>query len=799
MDIKLKQTALSNLAKTAGEIVEKALSNEADKIAHILTTETQYDVITSQIELLDTISYRVYEKAVATFSALLKRLDLIELTYQEIVGYPLERLKQFQTKDQIIIAVLEALQHIKYHSPVAILAIFFDYSVHPEENVRKQAVAGIETLANYNLDIFYSDGKDWPGLGWEPQEKVLAKIQAFSPDQQKQFLDGILAACSKMLSPTADGALWSYDKVTISTGALPAQDGIKTLRAKVLQLLVDIYSQAESLENKRHIFSVMQEAAITPHTGKYDNDVLKMVADNIVTILEFMKKIAASEDLQMMQKIEHDTYWHFYRMGKFDSRIEKLAFEIRDLLLVHDEYKIFRILIGFESVFREWNATPKEQDEFEKERQYREKSAIEFAQSISANNYEEWKKRILDYASIRSNDMATFPYFGKFLEAFGKYSPDLALKIVQENVEKLNGFIVAILCGAAQADKKKVYAAISPWASEGKYLFYLIKFLEFTDDLNESLLKQLFDKAVEYQDSVALNQIIATVSAKFSEERKSLISSYFIPAIRLLTAQGDYRWIFNFWYRKERSAVIAAMPKEGYTVILDNLFLVPKIDHQAEEILYQLAEIDPEAVVQFFLKRIEKKKSEELKNEFEAIPFSFYKLAEPLSKIPEVAVRVVREQYNGDYGMFMYRGAKLLKNIFPQFDTKFEKALIEVVQKNSKDDVLFVMAILRNYEGKPFIHTVCKELVKSLPTDDELLDEVKVILQSTGVVHGSHGFAEAYERKINEIQPWLQDTDPKVKSFAEKYITGLKLQIDAENKRADENIMIRKHQYGAEE
>ncbi|MEQ1704749.1 MAG: hypothetical protein ABL867_02100 [Rickettsiales bacterium] len=801
MEIKQKKSILEHLARIADadQAAKEAVEKEADKIVQVLATETQYDVITAQIELLDTIAYRVFEKAVATCSALLKRLETIELTHQEIAGYPLERLQKFYTKEKIIIAVLEVLQHIRYHAPEAIMDLFFAYSVHSDETVRKQAITGIEAIASYDLDIFYGDGKGWVGLGWQPQEKVLEKIKAFAPEQQKKYLDGILAASKKMLSPTAEGTRWSYDKVTISTGAIPAQDGIKSLRNQVLDLLKSLYHQAESLEGKRRILGVMQVAAGTPHMGKYGNDILEMVAGNIVTILEFMKEIAPSEDMQMMQKIEHDAYWHYYRMGDADPRIQKVAFEIRDLLLAHDEYKIFRILIGFESIFREWKTTKQDHDEIEEERQYREKTSIELAQSITEEDYDAWKKRILHYASIKSNDMATFPYFGKFLEAFGRHSPDLALKLVRENVNELNGFIVALLCGAALTDKEKAYDVIRPWVAEGKQLFYVLRFFEFSDDLDEILLKQIFDKATVQKDSAAMNQIIATVSTKISDERKSLISAYFLPAIQWLTEQGDCRWIFNFWYRRERKAVIAAMPEEGITVILDNLFLLPRIDHEAEEVLCQLADTSPEAVLQFFLMRITKEKTDGLNNEFEAVPFSFYKLAEPLSKIPETAANVLREQYDGNYGMFIYRGAKLLKNIFPQFHDNLEKALVRIAHGNTRDDLLFVMAILRNYEGQPFIHGVCRELVKILPEDDELLGEVRIILQSTGVVHGTHGFAEAFARKIGEIEYWLNDADPKIKAFTEKYIQGLRLQIEAENKRADEDIILRRHQYGTDD
>ena len=159
----------------------------------------------------------------------------------------------------------------------------------------------------------------------------------------------------------------------------------------------------------------------------------------------------------------------------------------------------------------------------------------------------------------------------------------------------------------------------------------------------------------------------------------------------------------------------------------------------------------------------------------------------------------VLKTYDGNYGLFIYRGARLLKNIFPDLPTEFEHKLIQVVQTKAEDNYLFVMAILRNYDGRPSIHVVCKELVKILPEGDKLLNEVSIILQSTGVVSGEYGFVEAYKNKIDEIAPWLEDRDSKVKHFAEEYVESLEKQIEYEQKRADEDVMLRKHQYGDED
>jgi len=121
--------------------------------------------------------------------------------------------------------------------------------------------------------------------------------------------------------------------------------------------------------------------------------------------------------------------------------------------------------------------------------------------------------------------MATFPYFGKFLEHFGKTSPTLALKLLSETSDQLGNFIIAILCGVAETDcKKDVYSLIEGWCDEGKYLSSLARFFEFSLEMNEKLLKEILNKALANNDLNTLNQIIASVSAQYNEANKHLIS-----------------------------------------------------------------------------------------------------------------------------------------------------------------------------------------------------------------------------------------------------------------------------------
>ena len=301
------------------------------------------------------------------------------------------------------------------------------------------------------------------------------------------------------------------------------------------------------------------------------------------------------------------------------------------------------------------------------------------------------------------------------------------------------------------------------------------------------------------EDTAVLNQIVASVSAQYGEDRKDLVERFFIPALQKLTERHDSGWLFGFWFRKERGPILAGMDADGHKAVLDNLFWLKKIDYHAEEVLSVLAKQSPALVIEFFCKRLAREKDEAGEDRYEAIPYTFHKLSKPLSEYPAEAVDAVRAMYDGNYGLFIYRGARLLKNIFPDFPAEFQKKLLETARTGEKDDLLFVLAILRNYDGSPVIQDICKDLVKISPKDDSILNEVDIILRSTGVVSGEYGFVNAYEKKIEEIEPWLSDDSSVVRDFAKRYVSDLRKSIEWEQKRADEDIALRKHLHGTDD
>ena len=148
------------------------------------------------------------------------------------------------------------------------------------------------------------------------------------------------------------------------------------------------------------------------------------------------------------------------------------------------------------------------------------------------------------------------------------------------------------------------------------------------------------------------------------------------PALHVLTEMKDASWIFEAWFRKEARDLFAKMDTDGIEHVLRNLLVLDKIDYDAEEVLYGLGQRNPERVMRFLIERIAieaKNQSDNEARDFDAIPFEFYKLQELLSKIPGAAVRSVLEQYRTDATLFAYRGATLLRNIFPEFSESLRR------------------------------------------------------------------------------------------------------------------------------
>ena len=143
------------------------------------------------------------------------------------------------------------------------------------------------------------------------------------------------------------------------------------------------------------------------------------------------------EDLPIIQQIESHSYWIFYHA--ISPEIETAALAVEDAIHQHSEYQIYKILIGFEGKFGDWSELKNDDGSGKEDDKLRKEKASEYAESITPENYDEWRQRILKYVQTESNDLATFPIFYHFLEVFASTQPELALQLISTDSERIKG------------------------------------------------------------------------------------------------------------------------------------------------------------------------------------------------------------------------------------------------------------------------------------------------------------------------------------------------------------------------
>ncbi len=797
MDHSSKIKILTQLARTGGEVADNALGKEAAKIAAALASETRYDLLEQQIELLDIFAFRVPETAVAIVRDFIDRLGDLELTYDSVMGVSESDRTTYQNNNHLSVGVLKLLDRIRYHRLEDILEIFLLQSKNENAEVRKQANEGLEHLAEYNIDIYYG-GKNRAGFGPAPQLDILVWVEALDAAEQRRNSSAIIDVCKHLLSPSMGSTTWDYNTVTWSSAPIPVTDEIKDIRRRSRRLLKRLYGMATTTAEKMSVINAMLESTRTPNMGEYSDQLLRMVSEDTLEVLAFFRELLPDEELPIVQKIEHDAFWRFRHAASGD--VKAAALEIRDRLANHSDYAIYKDLIGFEGVFEDWEESLIGERDFTEEQKYRSAKATEYADSINAESWTEWRGRILRFAKTESDDLATFPYFFEFLRQFAENSLDLAYSLLTENLDEIRPFTIPLLRGLWKGPRKAdLRALMLKWIAADLQLIAVTKLFISNDNIDEELLHILLDKGAKDANRDILVSIVTVAVSNYADGRKDLILKFFLPAVISLSKIGDASWINELWYRKERVDILRDLEEDGREIILGGLLVAGDIDYHAEELLVPLAQVDPRRIIAFFGERQRYQEAITPGGRYDAIPYQFHQLHKTLADFPELAVNTVRSWFYENEELFQYRGANLLKIIFPDFAEPFQAKLLELVHTGEKQDIEFVLSVLRNYEGKPFLRGICREIVAALPENDDLLTTIEMVLQTTGVVMGEFGFAEAHERKIEEIKPWLTDENERVRNFSAGYVTSLERQAKSERRRAEEGIELRKHAYGVRE
>jgi hypothetical protein len=357
-------------------------------------------------------------------------------------------------------------------------------------------------------------------------------------------------------------------------------------------------------------------------------------------------------------------------------------------------------------------------------------------------------------------------------------------------------FLPAMLGGLELGvGRDSLHRKLLQWIGDHRYVSQILWYQRYAVEVDPQLVESALNAAVEAQDDAAVLKAIAASVARHGDVDGGLISRVFVPALRYLNEKGDTRWVNEAAVLPAKSSILQDLSPEQVDLVLTGLRARARVEYREEEILNEIANGHPTKIVDFFGQRLAAERKGLDGDRFEAIPYEFYLLQPALQKIPEYAVATARKWFTEDKEYFVYRGGRLLANVFPAFTPEYERALQVVSERGAKDDLEFLVQVLANYNGQVFTHDLTKRIADALPANDPLLQHIGMALDSTGALLGEFGLAEAYRGKKREMEPWLADSRERVREFARWHIHHLDLQIAAEQRRSEEALEFRKRSY----
>jgi ppGpp synthetase/RelA/SpoT-type nucleotidyltranferase len=696
--------------------------------------------------------------------------------------------------DMLTRLVVEIVDSLRYADVIGTLQLLIDlYPNEADERIRKQIVGVAEHLAEFDINIYQKVG---PNL----QLALLDHLGGLDVSVIDAAWDIVLTVWRECLHSDITGSQWSADSVTLRTGAVPVSPGLQEVREKAFASLFNAYDRSRDDSRRTAVFAALDAATSTPFQGNYSNDLLRLTVVDAARVARFAIARAPGMSHELRQHLEHQLHHDYQRArqliddpeNRFECGAEARALaaaivEFRDAINADVDFVRYKVLVGFESIYPGHWEEGREFD-FRKAEQYRRAEAQRYIRAIDSANEAHWFGLIARCAETRSQDLMTFPLFVEFLTQLAEQRPEVVDRLLVRAPDRLREFLAAFLAGFERSARTDIYEqTLERELQSGRTLAGIARHVRHSQGSHPGLASRVLARSIETAAVMAVIECLIIAMERWGSDAITDSDAYLQEALRFLNVRHQSGWVQLGWFLKSTDPFYAGLSPSAADLLLENLGYLRRIDPHAERILEHLAAHHPEKVWDFFAARLayDRSKDADDKSRYEAIPHRFFGLEKELSKDPDLAIRKGLAWFTERAELFQYGGGRLLSSTFPDSTPPFTEALLRVVQAGGELEASFALAILANYRGAPATHSVLKEIVARFADDERKMKMVANALNSTGVVSGEYGFANAWRERRQSLSEWLTDERPRVQEFATQHIVRLNLMIADEQRRAE--------------
>ncbi|WP_096665698.1 GTP pyrophosphokinase [Polaromonas sp. AET17H-212] len=790
------QRLIEGKALFDGDALE-AIVDAADNNVRVAALETFAENVLPLYDDLQTVYPEI-------FARLVEAADRARVTPPVVIETPYGTLPA-KTYSDVVKAIADIFARYRYLNIAATfdaLCRLYGWAAGGEDEQKPLIELGM-ALAKHQLHV-------WQQHGPAAQVILVERIEMLGDDERRVLSPLLSAMLGEMLGTEISGTTNSSIAVTFHRGAVVASDALRDVRTKAIALLKRQFALAVSDEERRAILLALQAATRLPFSAGYSNALARLVMDDTRTIMEFQTEIVSTLGLDLRQTTEdwiHRGYWRYAELPQSMRedpelvaacpRVLAAALAFRDVVNADPDFEIYKILVGFNSVY-----PPAWEDEdfsYEQTQSYRTERVDALLASVNETNADVWFDRISRYARTESNDAATFPVFGNFLDQLAEAQPAIVFSYIDRLEGPLENFLPPMLAGLMRStEHAQALARVDAWLGAGKHIGKIAWYLRFADPFDEALLRRALASALQHSDRLATRNVLIAAVNQFATHPGTLIEAVFLPALRYLAKAGDFSWVRMPWFSWLNNPIIQGLDEEQASIVLNALVSYPELEYDAEHITAAIAKRWPASVVTFIGKRLAFARTDAVPPHYDAVPFAVHELQAPLAVVPDLMLVGARTWFDASPQHFTYDGGRLLASVFPDLSNGLETRLAALIAGGNEQDLAFALGVLSAFEGKPCIYGLVRATVVALGPESRLLCEARSVLQATGVVSGEFGFAELHAERKALLEPWLTDPHENVRIFATKQIHELDRQIASETRSAEASIAMRKLNYDEE-
>lgn len=616
----------------------------------------------------------------------------------------------------------------------------------------------------------------------------------------------IVIIATSIFDPEIRGTTPGSNTVTIHRGTIGHSEALEVARKTMIDVVAGYAgSMTDNNEEFRSAIECLFSAGRRPHGGA-GADVIAMIFLHLAHAVGRITRLVSMVGFDSRQYIESHLlrYWKWNRslpqhLVSSDNVIAAYAklidamLRLRNILNADDDFVTFKTIVGYESVFPHmWEEG---QANFSRNETVRNQAQDRLADTITGEDWPLWKSRLVDAASVKSHDGATFLPYLRFLSIVAERHPDLAFDLLDDDDMPAWTMrpIAEVLLGSNL--REKVETLLTSWLEEGRHLEEIAALAAFSEKVDTPMILKIAMDAVERRDVSSCLCLMEGAIRRFADDRSFWRDRIFFPCLAVSKEKVAYHWIGSSWHQPEMDSLFSSLTAVQSVTLLEAMVGVPDIDYPAEQILKEISSAHHQLVLDWFGRRIYRT-TDETSAGFEPVPFQFQVVHEVLQPYPRDIIATMRQWSDSDSGMGSWYVSHFLSRIYPNYEEPLPSTLLDMVESADASELVFIVSSLQGFEGRSDLLPLLRTVLTSDAADDDIERHISHVLQETGIMRGEFGVANTYQAKADQLKTWLEDDDNRVSTFAAREIRSFERMVAVETRRAQEEIAMRRLQYG---